>query len=77
MLTYQSESLVPLSTQTQIFSQIKMLEGLPQKFMFTLGVGAINWRSVKQSCITESTMEAKYVATSKAVRRRFASETFY
>ena len=29
--------------------------------MFTLGGGAIGWRSVKQSCIANSTMEAEYV----------------
>ena len=30
--------------------------------MVTLGGGAISWRSVKQSCIADSTMEAKYIA---------------
>ena len=29
--------------------------------MFTLGGGAIGWRSVKQFCIANSTMEAEYV----------------
>ena len=36
--------------------------------MFTLGGGAISWRSVKQSCIVDSTMEAKYVATCEAAK---------
>ena len=29
--------------------------------MFTLGDGAISWRSVKQSCIADSTIEVEYV----------------
>ena len=36
--------------------------------MFTLGGGAIGWRSVKQSCIANSTMEAEYVAAYEAAK---------
>ena len=36
--------------------------------MFTLNGGAIVWRSVKQSCVSYSTMEAEYVAASKVVK---------
>ena len=36
--------------------------------MFTLGGRAINWRSIKQSCVADSTMEAEYVAASKATK---------
>ena len=36
--------------------------------VFTLGGGAISWRSVKQSYITDSTMEAEYVATCEATK---------
>ena len=36
--------------------------------VFTLGGGAISWRSVKQSCIADSTMEAEYVATCEAAK---------
>nr|XP_023890198.1 uncharacterized protein LOC112002272 [Quercus suber] len=35
---------------------------------FTLGGGAIGWRSVKQSCITDSTMKAEYVAACEAAK---------
>ena len=34
--------------------------------MFTFGGGAISWRSVKQSSIADSTMEAEYIAASEA-----------
>ena len=34
--------------------------------MFTLGGGAISWRSVKQSCIADSTMEVECVAACEA-----------
>ncbi|KAL5570402.1 hypothetical protein UlMin_026977 [Ulmus minor] len=34
--------------------------------IFTLGGGTIVWRSIKQSCIADSTMEAEYVAASEA-----------
>ena len=37
--------------------------------MFTIGGGVISWRSIKQSCIADSTMEAKYVAAYEAVKK--------
>ena len=36
--------------------------------MFTLGGRAISWQSVKQSSITDSTMEAEYIAASKVAK---------
>ena len=36
--------------------------------VFTLGGGAIVWRSIKQSCIADSTMEAEYVAACEAAK---------
>ena len=34
--------------------------------MFTLGGGAVSWRSVKQSSIADFTMEAEYIVASEA-----------
>ncbi|XP_070005633.1 secreted RxLR effector protein 161-like [Nicotiana tabacum] len=31
-------------------------------YMFTLGAGAISWKSSKQTCITRSTMESEFIA---------------
>ncbi|RVW37486.1 Retrovirus-related Pol polyprotein from transposon TNT 1-94 [Vitis vinifera] len=36
--------------------------------VFVLGGGAISWRSIKQTCVADSTMEAEYVAASKAAK---------
>ena len=36
--------------------------------MFTLGGGAIVWRSVKQSCTADSTMEIEYMATCETAK---------
>ena len=37
-------------------------------YLFTFGGGAISWRSVKQSSITDSTVEAEYIVASKAAK---------
>ena len=37
-------------------------------YVFTLGGGAVSWRSAKQRCIADSTMEAEYVAASEAAK---------
>ncbi|XP_022883548.1 uncharacterized protein LOC111400367 [Olea europaea var. sylvestris] len=36
--------------------------------VFTLGGGVVVWRSIKQSCIADSTMEAEYVAACEAAK---------
>ena len=37
-------------------------------YVFTFGGGALSWRSVKQSSIVDSTMEAEYIAASEAAK---------
>ena len=44
--------------------------------MFTFGGGAISWRSVKQSSIAYSTMEAVYIATSEAAKEAVWQKNF-
>ena len=36
--------------------------------MFTLGGGAVVWRSIKQSSIVDSTIEAEYIVASEAAK---------
>nr|XP_016511527.1 PREDICTED: uncharacterized protein LOC107828675 [Nicotiana tabacum] len=45
-------------------------------YIFTLGGGAISWRSIKQSCVADSTMEAEYVAASEAAKEVVWLENF-
>ncbi|KAA0032108.1 gag/pol protein [Cucumis melo var. makuwa] len=37
--------------------------------VFTLNGGAVVWRSIKQSCIADSTMKAEYVAACEAAKK--------
>ncbi|KAA0048565.1 gag/pol protein [Cucumis melo var. makuwa] len=37
--------------------------------VFTLNGGVVVWRSVKRTCIIDSTMEAKYVAACEAAKK--------
>ena len=37
--------------------------------IFTIGGGAIVWRSVKQSCIADSTIEVEYIAACEAAKK--------
>ena len=36
------------------------------EYVFTIGGGAVSWKSSKQSCTTRSIMEAKFIALEKA-----------
>ena len=78
MLVYSSGSLeiigyTDLDFQEDIDSR-KSTSGC----VFTLNGGAICWRSVKQTCVADSTTEAKYVAASEAAKEvssRSSSDT--
>ena len=68
MLVYRCEDLIPIGYTNSNFQSDLDFRKSTSGYMFTLGDGAINWRSVKQSCIADSTMEAKYVATGEAAK---------
>ena len=62
MLIYQDESLEPVGyTNSDFQSDIDFRKS-------TIGVGAISWRSVKQSSIADSIMKAEYIVASKAIK---------
>lgn len=66
MLVYSGEDLTPLGYTDSDFQTDKDSRKSTSGSVFTLGGGAIVWRSIKQSCIADSTMEAEYVAASEA-----------
>ena len=61
MLVYRCEDLIPLGYTDSDFQSNLDFRKSTLGCVFTLGGGAISWRSTKQSCIADSTMEAKYV----------------
>ena len=68
ILVYWCENLIPIGYIDLNFqSDLDFRKSTPG-CVFILGGGAISWRSVKQSCITDSTMEAEYVATCEAAK---------
>lgn len=68
MLVYQGDSLVPLGFTDSDFQADRDKSKSTSGYVFTLGGGAIIWRSIKQKCIVDSTMEAEYVAASEAAK---------
>ena len=68
MLVYHDESLEPVGyTDSDFKSDIDSRKST-SGYVFTFGDGDISWRSVKQSSIIDSTMEAEYIAASEAAK---------
>ena len=68
MLVYQADNLVPIGYTDSDFQSNKDSRKSTSGNVFTLGGGAISWRSIKQSCVADSTMEAEYVVASEAAK---------
>ena len=68
MFVYHSEDLIPIGYTDSDFQSDHDFRKSTSGCVFTLGGGAISWRSVKQSCIADSTMEAEYVAACEAAK---------
>ncbi|CAA0823280.1 cysteine-rich RLK (RECEPTOR-like protein kinase) 8, partial [Striga hermonthica] len=68
MLIYQADEMLPLGYIDSDFQADRDKSKSTSGFVFTLGGGAIVWRSVKQKCVADSTMEAEYVAASEAAK---------
>ena len=66
MLVYSGEDLTPLGYMDFDFQSDKDSRKSISGSVVTLGGGTIVWRSIKQSCIADSTMGAEYVAASEA-----------
>ncbi|KAK1554765.1 hypothetical protein Q3G72_016968 [Acer saccharum] len=68
MLVYSGGDLVPVGYTDSDFQSDSDSRKSTSGAVFTIGGGAVIWRSIKQSCIADSTMEAKYVAACEAAK---------
>ena len=68
MLVYLCEDLIHIGYTDSDFQLNLDFKKSTLGCVFTLGGGAITWRSVKLSCIANSTMEAEYVAACEAAK---------
>ena len=68
MLVYHLDELVPIRNTNSNFQSDMDSRKSTSGNVFTLGGGAIVWRSINQTCVVDSTMEAKYVAASEAAK---------
>ncbi|XP_073298530.1 secreted RxLR effector protein 161-like [Primulina huaijiensis] len=66
MLVYSIGDLIPIGYTDSDFQSDRDSRKTISGAVFTLGNGAIIWRSVKQTCVADSTMEAEYVAACEA-----------
>ncbi|XP_070010450.1 secreted RxLR effector protein 161-like [Nicotiana sylvestris] len=76
MLVYHSDELVPIGYTNSDFQSDKDSRKSTSGNVLTLGGGAISWRSIKQTCIADSTMEDEYVAASEAAKEAIWLENF-
>ena len=68
MLVYQAEDFLPVGYTVSDFQSDRNNSKSTSSYVFTLGGGAIAWRSVKQKCVSDSTMEVEYVAAFEAAK---------
>ena len=68
MLVYSGMDLKPIGYTDSDFQTCRDSRKSTSGSVFVLGGGAIVWRSVKQTCTPDSTMEAEYVAASEATK---------
>ncbi|TYJ98103.1 gag/pol protein [Cucumis melo var. makuwa] len=68
MLVYGSKDLILTGYIDSDFQSDKDAKKSISGSVFTLNGGAVVWRSIKQSSIANSTMEAEYVATCEAAK---------
>ena len=68
MLVYRCEDLIPIGYTNSNFQSDLDFRKSTSGYVFTLGDGAISWRSVKQSYIVDSNMEVEYVVACEAAK---------
>ena len=77
MLVYRCKDLIPIGYIDSDFQLDLDFKKSTSGCVFTLGGGAISWRSDKQSCITNSTIEVEYVATCEAAKEAIWLKKFF
>ena len=68
MLVYSRGDLIPIGYTDSDFQSDSNSRKSTSGSVFTLGGEAVVWRSIKQSCIADSTIEAEYVAACEAAK---------
>ena len=68
MLVYSGRKLIPIGYTNFDFQLDRDSRKSTSGAVFTLGGVAIIWRSVKQTCVADSTMEAEYVAACEVAK---------
>ena len=68
MLMYERDELIPVGYTDSDFALDKDSRKSTSGHLFTLEGGVVSWRSIKQKCITNSTIESKYVATCETAK---------
>ena len=77
MLVYSGRDLTPVGYIDSDFQACKDSRKSTSGSIFLLGGGAIVWRRIKQSCISDSTMEAEYVAAAEAAKEAVWLRKFF
>ena len=77
MLVYSGRDLIPIGYTDSDFQSDTDDRKSISGSVFTLGGGAIVWRSIKQSCVADSTMEAEYVAACEAAKEAVWLRKFF
>ena len=75
MLIYSGIDLNPIGYTDSDFMLDKDSRKSTSGSVFTLSVGAVVWRSVKQSSIADFTMEAEYIAACEQLKKRSGSRS--
>ena len=68
ILIYSGGDLKPIGYTDSDFQSDRDSRKSTSGSVFTLGGGAVIWRSIKQSSIADSTMEAEYIAACEAAK---------
>ena len=77
MLVYLGGDLNPIGYTNSNFQSDKDSRKSISGSIYTLGGGAVVWRSIKQSSIADSTMEAEYIAACKEAKEWVWLKKFY